>query len=431
MNHARKVPIIDMLTRMPEPSGHLPTIDTLKGLCMLMIFYVHFVVAWHADDWPALARFQAYIFDFVGPSLFATMSILGNLISIRKTGNGPGSRQSSPYSPRRLLRVSFLICFGEYLNLITIWRLGGFLLSAWNIVLTIAVFTLLLPPILRMRKIARVALAITIMMVYYPLVNATIVNLLPLGIDIDTVQITALRDPFSIIYWFFFYHDMMSPIFSWLVLPLLVSTIFEDLATRHALNPSASLSRELKKIGLWGIALITIAIVASVQRIPDYSTTNNLEITSSDLYLVWPFPGGMFPFLIRHTPQYMMYTIGIACVLFAIVGYIQMVARKKMPFETSFNAIGELSLTSFALSLFVFLIPVKVSFTWFYWVVIPLEIAIGTSIWLWHARGRRIGTLEWFMDLYVNIGLYLVKKHKFPTSRFTAETGDGNKQTPA
>ncbi len=368
------------------------------------------MTAWGTDDWHALARFQSYILDFFGPTMFVIMSIVGNMISNKTLGR----ERSSPYEPRKMLRVSFLIFFGEYLNIVTLWRLGGFLLTAWNIVLTIGVLTLILPMMLRLRKITRVALAIIILLIYFPLVNATAADMIPLGIEIDTIQGSAFTDPLNVIYWVFLYQDMMAPILPWLMVPLLASVIFEDFTAHYAMKasiPTTTLSRDLKRIGIWGIILVSIAIITSFQRIPDYSITNNTDLASPDAYFTWPYTDGIFPFLIRHTPQYMLYTIGTTCLMFAAFARFQAISRKSFPLEAGLNAIGKLSLTAFLLSLSVFYIPLRLPFPWFYPVAIPLEVGVLIGFWLWYEKGRHIASLEWFMDLYVNgILLFLERR---------------------
>ncbi len=389
--------------------GRIPTIDTMRGISVILIFHIHFATAWHAADWSALSRFIFYTTDFVGPMLFVVMSILGSMISLEARAN---LRGKSSLSRRTLLRVSFLFLCGESINIETLWRLGWYSLTSWNIVLAIGVFTLILPAFLKIRPLVRVAIAACIALTYFPLVTLAMVPMAGSQININTIQAANLANPATLPYWLFFYHDMMTPIFSWMIIPLLVPVIFKGFVKAIVGGNSNRYSYEIKRIAVVGLILVLAGVVTGFWRIPDYVAANHVQLTTPDAFLTWPFSDGEPLFLIRHTPQYMIYSLGMMCLFFSIIAYIQLPRGKKLPFQGAIVSLGSMSLTGFYLSMLAFLIPLSFSLPVFYLVAIPFIALITLGFHAWYTKGHEIASLEWLMHLHVSVLSYYLERHQ-------------------
>jgi hypothetical protein len=385
------------------------TIDTLKGISILVILYIHVGNVWCAPDFISLMKFQWYIVDFIGPAMFLTLSVIGNMAS--SVGqNTPG--KAPPVPRRRLLRVSFLLIYGEIINLLTAWRQGIYHVTAWNVITTIAVFTLLMPYILRLPKAARIAILVVIVVTYYPFMQWAIADIFPHGVSLGTTTETMLRDPRTFVYWLLFYSDMMTPVYSWLVIPISASLIFDKVVALNKPEAKDKIRSELKKIAVIGVCLVVGSLLASIQVIPEYNTAFFESLTRPSPYFTWPIPGGLPPFLVRHVPQYLFYCLGTECLLFSTIGWIQLVKGKKLPFEGKINNLGKLSVTVFALSFVLSMLPLDLPFAFFFIAIIPMLLLVTAWCWIWTRRFNRKGTIEWMMDVHVGVISHFIDKRK-------------------
>jgi hypothetical protein len=389
----------------PQSTSHIPTIDTLRGISVVLILHMHCALAWRASDWSALSRFMFYTTDFVAPVLYTVMSILGNMISLESRYKKEGK-----YSLSRgaVLRASFLFLYAESLNILNVSRLGWYSLTTWNVILAIVVFTLVLPSMLKLKPIIRLAIAAGICLVYFPLVNISLAPLAGSPVDINAVTAASLANPATWPYWLFFYHDMMTPIFSWMIIPLLVPVIFNRFVKALVAGTRDRWAHEIKRIAIVGLILIVLGVVTGFWRVPDYVTKNHLQLSTPDAYFTWPFPDGEPLFMIRHTPQYMVYNTGMICLIFSVIAYVQLPMGKKLPGQGVLLHLGNLSLTGFNLSLFTFLIPFSFPLPLFYVIVIPSIVIITTVFHVWYTKGHGIASIEWLMRLYVNTISYFL-----------------------
>ncbi len=392
------------------PAQSLVTIDTLKGISILIILYIHVGNVWCAPDFVALMKFQWYLVDFIGPAMFLTLSVIGNMASSLGQNQQAGKAPAVPR--RRLLRVSFLLIYGEIINLLTAWRQGIYHVTAWNVITTIAVFTLLMPYILRLPKLVRVALIVVIVATYYPFMEWAIADIRPYGVSLGTTTEAMLRDPRTLVYWLLFYSDMMTPVYSWLIIPISASLIFEKVVVLNKAEAKDKMRSELKKIAVIGTCLVVASLLASMHVIPEYNTSFFESLMRPSPYFTWPIPEGMPPFLVRHVPQYLFYCLGTECLLFSGIGWIQLVKGRRLPFEDKINNLGKLSVTVFALSFVLSMIPLRLPFAIFFFVMIPMLLLVSVWCWIWARRFNRIGTIEWMMDVHVGVISHFLDRRK-------------------
>ncbi len=397
-----------LLARPSTERSIVPTIDTLRGIMFIMVFHIHFLSPWYAENWASLARIMYYATDFV-PVMFLAISVLGNMVQMAIARHAGTMRRQSR---RRLLRVGFLVTYAELFNIITLPHLGGYSLLVWNVVLTIAAITVLLPAILKLKPWARIVLAGVIAMVYFPLQIALVNHAVGIPADLTQLQPSDLQDPLVLIYFIFFYQGMMTPIFSCLLVPLLSTVIFEPFANTIANHPvdPAILAKTVRRVGIAGLILLGTGIITGIARVPDNLNSSYVELLAGSPYFVWPFPDGIFLFLIRHTPQDVISDIGITLILFAVFAHFQMIHSCRFRGQDTLNILGRLSLSGFHYSLLTFWVPLTLDLPTFYLIVIPLLLAIVVVFRAWYTRLRRIGTFEWMMDVYVNTFSYFLDR---------------------
>jgi len=388
----------DIITRKPSaPAQSLATVDTLKGISILMMLYIHVGNVWCAPDFLALMRFQWYVTDFMGPALYLTLSVIGTMAS-SAAQNVHGKMPLA--SRRRLLRASFLLIYGEVINLLTAGRQGIYHVTAWNVITTIAVFSLLMPFILRVPKAFRVAIIVLIVVTYYPFMQWAIADIFPHGVSLGTTTAAMLQDPRTLVYWLLFYSDMMTPVYSWLIVPIVASLLYEKVVILNKPHAKDKLRGEMKKMAVIGASFVAVSLLTSLYIIPEYNTAVFEALMLPSPYFTWPIPSGLPPFLVRHVPQYIFYCIGLECLLFSGIGWIQLVKGKKLPLEDKINNIGKLSITIFALSFILSLIPLDLPLAAFYFVVIPVIVLVAAWCGFWTRRLNRIGSVEWMLDVY-------------------------------
>ncbi|MBN2151297.1 MAG: hypothetical protein JW839_07630 [Candidatus Lokiarchaeota archaeon] len=396
--------VFAMLARGREPPAvSYPAIDILKGLSMLLIWYVHFAWAWHDASWTALFRFSWYILDFFGPSMFVVLSIVGNMAGHQAAidgGRKPG------LSRRKVIKASFLFAYGECINAFFLWRLGWFHLSGWNVITTIALFSLLLPYMLRLRPRTRLAIVLAIFVLYYPLATLVSGSLASRGITPDNLDINTFTDPVVTIYWFFFCQAMMTPLFPWIAVPLLVSVVFERLVRASAAKEPGPVRRELRRLLLAGIALVAAGVCLGLYPIIDFNAGAMEELFVPGVLFTYPFDTGIVAFLVRHVPQYLCFNIGCAAVLFAIISYAHEAMPKLRAVHTGITSFGKLSLTAYLVSHVGLLIPLDIPIELFFSIFLPILVASVAVVHIWVTRWGTVGSLEWLLGLYTNAAIY-------------------------
>jgi hypothetical protein len=367
---------------------------------MVMILYCHFAWVWHDTSWTALFRFEWLVLDFFGPMMFVTLSMVGNLVRFTAqglTGKKPG------HDAKSLLRIAFLFIIGEILNLYTVGAYGIYHVTEWNVITTIALFSLIQPYILRLPQWLCVALAAAITITYYPLLQLILNAMTPLGVDISNITQQQLHNPVVLLYWLLFEHGMMTPIYSWLVVPLLAPVIFSGFLRAYHANDAARMRTILRKIGMLGCALISCAVALGYQLVPGYVKGYLAELDTPGLYFVWPWPQGMPVILVEHTPQYIFYNLGIVLVIFHFLGKSQVLHQKKLRGEDKIATFGSMSLSAFILSDAPRLVPIKLSMPIFFVIFIPLLIAIIYVFYIDKNRWNQAGSLEWFQKKWISL----------------------------
>ncbi|MHA1791086.1 MAG: heparan-alpha-glucosaminide N-acetyltransferase domain-containing protein [Promethearchaeota archaeon] len=375
------------------------TIDFMKGLSMIMIFYCHLSWVWRAMDWFSLMRFEWFILDFFGPIMFVMMSVVGNMISFKKRQM---RGDNAILTRKSFLKVSYLLILGEVINFTAGNYMGAYHFVIWNVITTIAVFSLLTPYLMLISRQIRVLAILIITLLYFPLVDHLTGGLVDANIYPGNVLPTYFGDPRILLYFLFFDHRMMTPIFSWLLVPLLCTIIFEPIVNNFFKKNKKELNNKLNHLGVIGVVFIAFAVILGSQLTKGYINNDYQELIYPGTFFNWPFKEGYPIFLVRHTPQYIYYNFGIVIVLFFIFGKIQVIKGIRIPLEEKINNFGALSLSAFMLSHVGFVIEgIRLTHFVFLAIFIPLIIIIVNLFWYWSVEKKKVGTLEWLMGVYV------------------------------
>ncbi|HME52225.1 MAG TPA: heparan-alpha-glucosaminide N-acetyltransferase domain-containing protein [Candidatus Lokiarchaeia archaeon] len=382
----------------PATKRRITTIDTMKGMSMIMIFYAHFAFILRTSDWTAFTRIQWLFLDFFGPAMFVTMSMLGTMLG---SAGGKDLSKREPLYPRRsLIKITYLLIVGEIINLITLGGIGILHVFEWNVVTAIAIFSLVMPLILRMKMRWRMVLIVLIVMLYYPLLNFSMSSINAAGVDPGAATPAQINDLPTIIYFLFFQQAMTCPLFPWLLVPLITSIIFEPFCKAYRSNAPGAIQAELRKIGYVGLIFIAGAIALGFWLVPGYTRDIMPELSTPGQFFTYPF-AGVPVFLVRHTPQYIFYNLGIICVIFSILAERQLIQQKRILWEEKINNVGIMSLTLFLMSHVSWLFQwIHVQALVFYSFFIPLVFIVVNAYWYWNKRGKMIGSLEWAMVMY-------------------------------
>lgn len=401
-DRARPIKAGEVPPKSFEKGHRIPTIDAMKGMSMVMILYCHFGWGWRAPDWYVFFRFQWLVLDFFGPIMFLTMSVLGFLAS---HAGELASGQPVRHTRQELVRISALFLIGEAINFYSIGYLGAYHVTGWNVVTTIAMVSLLMPGILRIKPWARLLLVSCVVLVYYPLANELISALDAAGVAHDSITASLIsEDPRTFWYWLLLHHGQMMPIFSWIVVPLVASIIFTPLLGKFQALDKVARHRELDRILLAGVVMIAGGVLTGFQIFPGYGPNMRFEMTTpGDLYFNWPWPDGIPFFLTRHVPQYLFYMLGFVCVIFALLGEVQLV-RGQLTGRSKITALGKLSLSAFLLSHVPLMFKdIHLPLPIFFLIFIPLLVAIIHAFGAWVYKFNSKGSMEWAIGHYTRL----------------------------
>ncbi len=391
------------------PSSRLVTIDYMKGLSMMMIFYGHIGWTWRASSWISFSRLQWVLLDFFGPAMFVTLSVVGSMLSLQKKNAG----DAGPLFPgRTLVKVSFVLAFGEVINAINGWHMGAYHLIGWNVITFIALFSyLFLPALLRSKARYRLLAIAAVVLLYYPLLLWANTGLVDAGITPFTITLADAADPRVAAYQLLFHQVAMTPILPWVILPLLTSLAFEGLSRSFNEHSEERTRAELSKILRIGLACIAIGILSGLVLWRGIDQSAYQDMMHDDPYQFWPFDAGVPLFWIRHTPQYIFLMFGLICVLFSVFGNMER-SGGRFPSKERVTNFGELSLTAYLLSHVGYAIPIKLDFGIFLPALVGIIALFVELLWQWTRRGKRVGTLEWLMVVYTGLVMRAASRYK-------------------
>ncbi|MFX0100182.1 MAG: hypothetical protein ACFFCS_11425 [Candidatus Hodarchaeota archaeon] len=378
----------------------IKTIDYMRSISMFFVFYCHFAVNWRGEGWVSWIRLQWTALDFLGITSFIGLSILGSLMSHFSRMEKGDNRL---ITKKIILRASFFFILGEIYNLIGIGYMGVFHFFGANIFYTLTIFSLLLSFFMRLDYRIKLVIVAIITFTYYPLLNWAWGGLQAAGISPEAIQIEHMQDPRILVYYMILDHRAMSPLYPWLVLPLLITIVFGRIMKVFKTAHKEELHKETKKILLVGIALVVINMITGYQLTQGYIVHDFLELIQPGFFITWPLKEGLPLFWVRNSIRMILYNFGWFCIIFYVISWIQFVKERKFPWEDKMMAFGNLSITGFFLSLIAYTVKLRLPWPIFYAIFIPIFIIIVNTFYYWTVKYKAKFSLEWLLVVYTTI----------------------------
>ena len=316
-------------------------IDVLRGFSAIVVIYIHFMMAWVDDI--EFVELNWAIIDFLAAPNFVLLSCIGKMISLNAQKNN-----GKILTPQTVTRSSFLLIIGSFIWIFECVQSGRVVLPC-NLLFFMGVLQIMTPILVKTSVLLRLLLVILLFTAFIPLSEIEVIRL----IFLDT--------------------RLMNPYFSWLILPLLTSIVFHRFT-----KPDSNKKHELKKICLAGMLMVFFALVMSAVMKP--------TIISS-----------LPAFLMRSYPHYILFTMGIDMLIFALVFMFE--SRINNHFTVIRNS-GRLSLTCYIISGLGFLFPIKLTILSFHLIFPFVAIIVVIILSIITIKFNDALTVEWMLQLY-------------------------------
>ncbi len=316
-----------------------------------------------------------------------------------------------------LLKASFLLIVGEVLNLV-INILNGGTFGIWhvfgaNMITVVGLAQLLTYGLMKMSIRGRIVLVIALA-TSYPLLLAGCLHSMGYAGDgslaVSAENLTSL--PY-ILYYLLFYMDAMAPTMSWLIIATLASVLFvpyvnsyvNDVDDKHELDMTKH-SRHVYQLATFGMVLLVLSIL-----IGGFLLFSGLGMSAwlydwlvTDGPFRFYFLPGLPMFLVRHTPNYLVFNTGLLAIAFGLLQHRSFEVElegKVLPGQTTISRLGKYSFSIFVYGHVFALIPIKLPLYWFAIIVGAIVIVIAILVNPWETRAKGIGSLEWLLVKYV------------------------------
>ena len=390
---------------------------------MLWITFTHLGEYWDDNSWRVIWRTVFVTMDWVGPTIFISLSVIGTTISIMKRkclGKTKGMMIPA------LKKSSYLFFIGTVLNLM-IELLYGHGLGAWlfigmNMITAVAFAQLLTYGLVQLKTMHKLVLLLMLIIIFPLLFNYSLT-----GIDYDgngeiSPTMSNLTSLPMILYYVLFHMASMISTFSWVICAVLTSLVFQDFIKFHVKaaflqGTSEMVDKDLhgwrkyywRRLVLLGIICILFTILyGGFMTFPGISFTRGVYEDLSR-------PGGLFQllnldgvplFFYRHTPHYVLYNFGIFSIAFGLFYYIKDFKNKRFFGWDLTSKFGRYSFPIFIYSHGFALIPLRLSFLPFMVIFIPLLVGLLYFVRYWDKRWDGKLSLEWALGKY----LYLLAR---------------------
>lgn len=342
----------------------LLSIDFLRGISIIMIYYCHVAMAWKGDDWYSLFIFLWLILDFFGMPMFATISTIGKMRSYF-------AGDEKVFSFSTIIHATYLLAVGSAIHLVYV--LCGVCTSIlpFNIVVFVAFNQIFTPFLLKMRKFMRFSLLILLSVTYF---------------------FVLYYAPYPVVS--FFLMSVQMPIYPFIIIPIFVTIIAEDYFTREGSRV------ELQRMILYAAIAIFISIlVGSRITLGVYGEGYRADLYHDDQFQFWNFVG-LPMFMIRPYPQFLIYNSGIDLFLLGILLYVERFTGRKRVFNARIISLGRLSLTHYCFAAVFMIIPFSFSFLSYHLIFVGLITLVIFSFSIIDVKHNKFGTIEWGMGVY-------------------------------
>jgi hypothetical protein len=397
-----------VLVNQAAMQKRLPALDYMKGLACIMLFYWHYGMIYSTAEWGLFFNLTQVFLDFFGPALFVTLSIVSVMISHESHATQVGKK---PYRKDSLLKTSYLLIVGEVSNAVNCSTMGGYCLLGINVIMFIALYHLLIPQVLKLGYKARLVLVIFLGLLFEPVFFWAYQGLVDGGISVRSITGPDAADP-RVVIWFFLCDVRMAPLISWSILAIMTTMVFEKFSVVYNRGTRSQIRTEMRRILIYGLICMAIAVVLSLPLSRSLKYQDLVHDAYPYLELFFPRNTPVPQFLIRHTPQYMLYCFGIICVVFYTICHRQLVKGLPFHWEEKLQNFGKMSLTAYIYSFTSFLVPLKMDLPIFFAFMAGFIPVLVTSFWYWNWYLKKFGSFEWIKDQYVKAMFFAARRIK-------------------
>ena len=396
-------------------SDRLCTIDYLKGFAMFWITFVHLGAYWNDNSWVSLWRIIWLVLDWLGPSIFISITVIGTMISIRKKELAGNTKGMGIYAVKKF---SYLFIVGEIMNLIidvrNLKHVGPWHLLGMNMITAVAFAQLLVYAFIKLSQRQRVVL-LGILVAGFPILFNYCAQGLNFNFDLmNNLGLEDMTTAPAIMYYLLFYIPAMIPTYCWLILMLATMITFNgfvEFKVKVTLLMTCSPSTWVKlkqwhayhanRLFWTGAVMIIATIFAGGYALVDkpYASTY-ISLWHDDPFHVWNLAGVPL-FLYRNNPYSIFYFLGILLMVFGAYYHWRDMHQVSRRGVTRIENLGRYSFTLFMFSTLFDLIPVRLSFMPFLALFLLIIAGIILAFQAWNDKAGGIGSLEWFEKKYL------------------------------
>ncbi|HME53687.1 MAG TPA: hypothetical protein VKM55_15780 [Candidatus Lokiarchaeia archaeon] len=413
-----KVTSLHLASRSPAnaPASRIIVLDYLKGIAAVWFTLGHTMMYYQDGSWETIMGISILLLDWLTICLYVTCTIIGTMLSIRQkeaAGNTHGMFKNAAK------RSIYFFVVGEVFNIVIdatnkyktgIWHVFGA-----NMITVVACAQLFTYGLVKLDKRIRFFLAIALIILYPLFLDWCLAGITLTSDHQIIVSTSTLTTAPYIIYYLLFDMDAMMPTLSWLITAILTSVVFEEFINAHVKismktnvgqgsinHRNKKLTNALANLACFGIiAIFCSVIIGDIILSPGVSSsaTEYGWVTNNDAFKFYSL-GGLPLFLIRHTPLYLVYNLGVFAVAFSALHFRNVVHEKKVLLQNSMTQFGKYSFSVFVYGEILNFIPIKINLLEYLVICVPFVVILFIAVNLWASRGKGIGSLEWGMNLY-------------------------------
>ncbi len=398
-------------------ASRITAMDYLKGVAAFWFTIAHMMMYFNDMSWMSIMATAIIILDWLTVTLFLALTVVGTMMSIKKkvaSGTTKGMFMTA------VKKSSFLLLVGLVMNIViesmNAEKLGMWAVLGANMITVIGLVQMFTFLLVKMKKWLRLVLLVVIVVLYPVLLNACLVSIGFAGFGMLPVSASRLTTSGYIAYYLFFHMDAMAPMFEWLITAILASLAFDEFVnsaaissrTNHMLDSISEgapkpYTRATKNLAINGLLCVVCSVL-----IGGFLLTKGIGPSFIEYYFLhegdqfsYYTADGLPLFLVRHFPNYTIFNVGILAIVYAALHHVSAFNRQKLPLQDTFVIAGQYSFSIFVYGHATFLLSLKLTVWQYIAICIPIGIAMLVAVRLWATRARGVGSLEWFMIIYM------------------------------
>ncbi|MBD3188755.1 hypothetical protein GF325_18145 [Candidatus Bathyarchaeota archaeon] len=401
---------MDGSMRLQVPRRFL-TLDLMKGIGLLFIFYAHLGLYWTNGTWESLWEFQHMLYRPIGPANYTICSIIGLLFSLSKSEYIFALKGKHPRNLSRIIKRALIFTFiGSLINVTYVWpELFNpaynpwytvlRILCSWNIITFIGVAQLVVYFTRKLNVKVQMILAILPIVAYYVMAPIIIDSFGAYGYDSykDALITGAPMNAPIMVYFLFFYQNSMAPFFPWISIAIFTSIVYGHLMQSLATGRIDNLRHAIRKVKYVSLAFLVAGIVLGIQfSYGTFETSGYGRLIADEAIRTWnpAWPG--FPlFLHMNHPTNMIYSFGLMSLITMFLLERIDLGGRQPPWLKSIAVCGKYSLTIFVTHGVTWLVPLSLGFFLFLPVFTVVTISVLLLVYYWDKKHKGMGSIEW------------------------------------